>query len=177
MEKRIRVTSSKRWSLIWLAGALSVLLVCAIGIAGCGGGNTVEPVPSPEAQRSELTTKRAVWASKNIRNYRYTLTFTRLESRARFEAEVKNGVSTSFRLVEAENYAESNVAQAQQEYGTVDLLFDAAVKRIQNSGGIAATLSYDNVLGFPDEIWTREEAQFSNATYPRYVVDSLTVTE
>ncbi len=97
-------------------------------------------------------------------------------AQARFEGEVRNGVSTRFRLVEAENYEGDNVDQVQQEYGTVELLFDAAAKRIENSG-VAAAVSYNDTSGYPREIGTRTDSEARPNYNARFVVDSLITTE
>lgn len=181
MEKRIRVTRSKRGRLVWLAGALSVLLVCAIGIAGCGGGS--EDDFGASARRAELNEKRALWDSKGVRNYRFTATYTtKTYERAVIEAEVQNGVSTAFRVTEAQNLIRNESEALQARYGTVDLLFAAAEERIAAVPQSRAYLSYDDALGYPRNIGTGNDtagrtSETPDDYFPRIVVNSLTVTE
>ncbi len=154
-------------------------------VAGCGGGKSDNDFinEAVATRRAELTEKRALWSSKGVRNYRFTATYTtKTYERAVIEAEVQNGVSTAFRVVEEQNLIRNETEALRAKYGTVDLLFTAAEERITTVPQIRAYLSYDDALGYPRNIGTGNDtagrtSETPDDYFPRIVVNSLSVTE
>lgn len=98
-----------------------------------------------------LIFNRRLWSSKNIYNYRYTLSnscFCLAEARGPVVIEVRNGQTTSITAVNPEQPINP---QFFQKYSTIPKLFNVIQDAIKRQA-FSLNISYDHQLGYPTQI-------------------------
>ncbi|WP_340139631.1 DUF6174 domain-containing protein, partial [Trichormus variabilis] len=105
----------------------------------------------PNLNSRQLIFNRRLWNSKNISNYRYTLSnscFCIPEARGPVVIEVRNGQTTSITAV---NPGQAVNPQFFQKYNTIPKLFNVIQNAIQSQAS-SLDISYNHKFGYPTQI-------------------------
>jgi hypothetical protein len=132
--------------------ALAMLMITAL-LSGCGSG-------SGSAPSSPLQTNEALWKSRALSSYRYTLTTGAFSAQAGHPVtiEVHSGVTASITPVES-NFTPDPAYFAQ--YATVEKLFDV-IRNAQDAKANQLTASYDSHNGFPTQAFVDPNRQLAD---------------
>lgn len=126
----------------------ALLGIAAVSIAGCGGGGSSSN--GTPGTGNPTTRDRALWESKQVRSYRFTLTTHAFSPTAGqpVRVEVRDGQTVSVEPLSKDFRGNPDDLV---RFGTIDKLF-AVVEDAEQRGAERLEAKYDPTYGFPSDV-------------------------